>query len=389
MMNHTNLERLEARRSWRALLCRTPLLVTAIAALAASASHEGLAAPVPPTGSSAAEVACAREIAGPSARACTVESCRDPLAVARNGPCATFCKTLHWKPADTQIARDDCRFKQAWRRWAPGNEEVVGGTSALENEYTSTAVIARSLRSTSKLCSGVLIADSIVLTAKHCFEEAGVAVPGAYVHFGRSLTGASEATTPRVERVEPAEVFDLALLKLDRKPAAVRATVASETMIDAAGFVRVVGFGLTEKLKAGDKTWADVLVLAHKCTQNDVRAYGCIPKLELVAADMSKDTCRGDSGGPALVATADIAKLLQPAQRSARYREDMAAGAYFVAAITSYSVGGSSIPARSLTFEGVSVKCGSGGRYVRLAGPALEWIRNSVKTLHEAILVAP
>jgi hypothetical protein len=149
----------------------------------------------------------------------------------------------------------------------------------LETSDTSSDVVA--------LCSGVLVADGTVLTARHCFD--GFAEPRARVQFG------SEELAPLFEtdasRISLHPGADLAVLTLAQRPerslAAPIPIPREPATLLGMEVGEIAGFGVTEELSFGRRLFAAV----------EVRSTG--EYFEATAAPLS-GACIGDSGGPLL-----------------------------------------------------------------------------------------
>jgi Trypsin len=221
--------------------------------------------------------------------------------------------------------------------------------------YLNTVVISGG----SGLCSGTAIARNAVLTAQHChcdgvnqFVAVGPAFDG--LHPGIPI----RKSTPMKKCDQPVSAeADVALLILrdDLDVSVTPAIFASTVLIDSAQSVRVVGFGRDSSGNAGQKLFVDVPLASSSCSGAvrksdgtsvpDSVYYGCNKGFELVAgaALLNKDTCNGDSGGPAFV------------------RDN--AGNDYLAAATS----------RAVTYPGAR-PCGDGGVYVRVDKDVMAWI---------------
>ncbi len=200
-------------------------------------------------------------------------------------------------------------------------------------------------------CTGALIAPNAVLTAAHC---AGGVVGQ------RILVGADVSDTANVKLYNVIESVsypvhnkpddnDLAILILKESvQGVVPAQPADDKMITAAHSVLVVGFGSTDpegKMGRGKKRMVEVPIRSYSCEGVDRVKFGCFEGLELVAIGVDRDSCEGDSGGPAYV----------------EYK-----GRYYLAGVTS---------------RGVGSKCGDGGIYVRVDKYAT-WIYQEVLPLY-------
>lgn len=188
------------------------------------------------------------------------------------------------------------------------------------------------------MCSGVVIAQQVVLTAGHCRGATHVlAGAGPSARLGR-------ASVQRFVN-HPSRGVDLGLAILD-SPLAVTPYGLVEGEVQT-GSARVLGFGCEDSrncFNLGRRTYFDVTLSPHEssCSYDRSSELGCYPTTEMVLRrDVGADTCRGDSGGPLLV----------------RHKET-----WLVAAITSRGLAHTERP------------CGEGGVYTRVA-PQLNWIQ--------------
>jgi secreted trypsin-like serine protease len=159
-------------------------------------------------------------------------------------------------------------------------------------------------------CTGVLVATNVVVTAGHCKDDGFVSrvFIGPDVHKPGDTILVKTAVQHPQYHGDPAYDNDLTVLILenDATTATPRA-FADKADIDSARFVHIVGYGFKDRWRAGgkgDKQQVDVFKASSSCGRpDDVNTYGCHAKLELVAADKEakKDSCFGDSGGPAYV----------------------------------------------------------------------------------------
>lgn len=198
---------------------------------------------------------------------------------------------------------------------------IVGGTAVREGGYPDCVCVGNS---SGYFCTGALIGPNVVLTAGHCTPDG---IDRVYV--GRSVVGSISPTSEyRVRRVvrhpsyrslSPTSTqsrHDIAVLILDRDVTGVTpmgiidpSTVPREDG-DFPGEpprIRLVGFGNTDRAGRygfGIKREVEVPVLTLRRLATDIfsgveREQGFNALTEMTAGIQDKDTCTGDSGGPA------------------------------------------------------------------------------------------
>jgi Trypsin len=192
------------------------------------------------------------------------------------------------------------------------------------------------------MCTGALIRADVVITAAHC-RNASHALAGAYP--------ASRLGRSKVARfvTHPSRGVDLGLAFLEAPLPGPIYPFARKDVLSGPG--RFVGYGCEDDrscVAVGRRKYFNVTLQPQNSTCSFERApeLGCAPTTEMVLPRAAgADTCRGDSGGPLLVASAE---------------------GWLIQAITS----------RGLVHA--ERRCGEGGIYVRTA-PQTTWLQAQLK----------
>jgi hypothetical protein len=244
-------------------------------------------------------------------------------------------------PADLENQDPDLGPPPSLERPAP----VVGGDTAPDGVWDDAVALYQNGQ---LMCSGVLIAPDLVLTAGHCGTRFDRVVIGT--HDLRNGGGQEIRVEQTEVHPDPYTTFDAALLLLEHDAPVEPRKLALDCMVDGwlvpGAEVAIVGFGAVDDWGTvwnGQLNEAFTTVVDPACED---LAAGCnesvSPGGELIAGGDGVDSCVGDSGGPLYLRTED---------------GDLLVG------ITSRAT----VPA--------DAPCGSGGIYVRVDAVA-DWIES-------------
>jgi len=181
-----------------------------------------------------------------------------------------------------------------------GPQPIYGGELSAPGDWSAVVAVRGN-----KLCTGTLVAPNLVLTAAHCFDPAP---PGEVrITIGDDLVSGAdivaEAWGAHPEFCYPSDcgedIHDFAWVRL---PAPVGIDpippITDQLEFDAhtspGAALTFVGFGQDEDGTTGFKREVDATITSVNGSGREFRAGG-----------EGKDTCLGDSGGPALAQTAE------------------------------------------------------------------------------------
>lgn len=269
------------------------------------------------------------------------------------------------------------RNMRAFMRDVKNGVRVIGGSKAGAKTFPHTVGlrIYENGLGTRQVCTGVLVHRRAVLTAGHCVCDLQLDIFAANLRvvFGEKLPWSEAELPPSTRGITQGGIklllpdfcrhlnannqvwkgFDLALLQLDKPAhASIKVTEAFSPhayLSPMSHSLTVVGFGISDQtdfdIRSPDKIQATIPIASRLCDGRDNRTLAtlCASGREMVLADWNfrgRDTCNGDSGGPA-------------------YLFDR--GRYDIVGITS----------RGLNPSG---KCGTGGIYTLVSPQVTSWI---------------
>lgn len=226
-----------------------------------------------------------------------------------------------------------------------GGWRVVGGSPVTDGSWPDAVAL---FAGPEFMCTGVLVAPDVVLTAAHCDYGLTRAVVGArdWTTDGESIDVADTTSHPQSWRT-----YDVAVVVLEHAAQATPRAIAldclaDDWLVDGAD-VEIVGFGATDAWATEDTTRLHAARAVVEDADCSWIAEGCntevSPGGEMIAGGGGIDSCNGDSGGPLYVLTDE---------------------GDFLAATTSRATLSANVP------------CGDGGIYVR-ADAVAEWIEET------------
>jgi secreted trypsin-like serine protease len=200
-------------------------------------------------------------------------------------------------PQEISIFSDPVFLENA-KQLIPDRRRIVGGIPT--SDYPDCVAVGTD---TGWCCTGTLVSPNVVVTAGHCVKG-GCA---SRVFLGEDVEAQQAGTVISVRQAvshpgynPQSETNDIAVLILSNDADSEPRAIASGEALNAATSVRLAGYGNTDVYSSGGygkRRMVDVPLASA-----DPR-YGADPDTEFVAGApfLDRDSCNGDSGGPAFV----------------------------------------------------------------------------------------
>jgi trypsin len=243
------------------------------------------------------------------ARSILGQSAKPHLSPKRSGRRRTLAPPTG-PPADSIYA--DPVYLENAKRLIVDRDRIVGGIATAD--YRDCVAIGTA---DDWCCTGTLVAPNVVVTAGHCYpvcvERVFVGDNVEQLEAGTVIEVADAVRHPEYDT--PNLTHDLTVLILANDAEVTPRPIADEDALEAAQTVRLAGYGNTDVDSSGGygiRRMVDVPLAS-----NDPK-YGADAETEFVAGApfLDRDSCNGDSGGPAYVLSGDHWHLVGATSRA-------------------------------------------------------------------------
>ncbi len=230
------------------------------------------------------------------ARSVLRQSAKPHLAPARSGRRLSLARSTPAGPAADSLYSDPVFLENA-KSMIRDRTRIVGGIKT--SDYRDCVAIGSP---DEWCCTGTLVAANVVVTAGHCH---GGCTDRVFV--GDDVDKADEGTVIEVadavrhpEYDDDTLANDLSVLILAEDAEVTPRAIASEDALDGAQAVRLAGYGNTDVDSMGGYGIRRMVDVPLAGTDP---AFGANAETEFVAGApfLDRDSCNGDSGGPAYV----------------------------------------------------------------------------------------
>jgi len=233
------------------------------------------------------------------ARSLLLQTAEPHLARARSARRPDL--TSRQAPASDSLLTDLVFLKNA-RKLIRDRDRIVGGVLTLD--FPDCVAIGTD---DGWCCSGTLVAPNVVVTAAHCvaggcskriFVGEDLAFPGD----GQVIEVQDAVAHPHYQQPSPTE--DLAVLILSEAVDVRPRAIAGAHVLQEAATVRLAGYGNTDVFSSGG--YGRRRIVDVPLASTDAK-YGADQQTEFVAGApfLDRDSCNGDSGGPAYIQFGD------------------------------------------------------------------------------------